>query len=83
MFGKIFPSSSAVSAYIRVQSMGAGFEDVLPEITMLWRLVFIYGGLSIIGIHLVLNQDLARRTRDRLRRQRKRVGEKIMKTIGK
>lgn len=83
MFGKIFPSSSAVSAYIRVQSMGAGFEDVLPEITTLWRLVFIYGGLSIIGIHLVLNQDLARRTRDKLRRQRKRVGEKIMKTIGK
>lgn len=77
MFGKIFPSSSAISAYIRVQSMGASFEEILPEIEALWRLVLIYGGLSVIGIHLVLNHDLARRTLDRLRRQRKKVATKL------
>ncbi len=77
MFGKIFPSSSAIGAYIRVQSMGASFEEVLPEIEALWRLVLIYGCLAVIGIHMVLNRDLACRTLDRLRRQRKKVATKL------
>lgn len=77
IFGKIFPSSSAISAYIRVQSMGASLEEVLSEIKTLWILVFVYGGLSLIGIHLVLNNDLAHRTLDRLRCQRKKVVAKL------
>lgn len=83
MFGKIFPSSSAISAYIRVQSMGASFEEVLTEIRTLWILVFVYGGISVISMHFVLHNDLARRTLQRLRNQRKKVGRKILNTIGK
>ena len=83
MFGKLFPSSSAISAYIRVQSMGASFEEVLTEIRTLWILVFLYGGISVISMHFVLNHDLARRTLQRLRNQRKKVGRKILNTIGK
>ncbi len=54
LFGKIFPSSSAVDAWIRVQSMGASFGDVLPQIKSLWSLVAIYGGLAAIAMHLAL-----------------------------
>ncbi|MEG1622244.1 MAG: ABC transporter permease [Alistipes sp.] len=56
-FGQIFPSSSGVNAFIRVQSMGASFADILPEIRMLWSLVIVYGGLAGLGIHLILKQD--------------------------
>lgn len=57
-FGKIFPSSSGVEAFIRVRSMGASFDEVMPEIRMLWSLVVIYGGLACIGIHMLLKNEL-------------------------
>ena len=53
--GKIFPSSHAVRAFVRVQDMGASFEEILPEIRCLWRLVAVYGGLAFVAMHLVLN----------------------------
>ncbi len=55
-FGQIFPSSHGVNAFIRIRSMGASFEEVLPEIRALWMLVFVYGGLACIGIHRVLRK---------------------------
>lgn len=60
--GKVFPSSHAINAFIRVQDMGASFEDVLPEIRALWRLVIVYGGLAAIAMHLTLSGRL-RKTR--------------------
>ena len=60
--GKIFPSSHAVKAFIRVQDMGASFEDILPEVRALWRLTVIYGGLAVIAMHLTLSGRL-RKTR--------------------
>ena len=52
-FGKIFPSSSGVNAFVRIQTMGASFAEIQPEIRMLWCLAVIYGGLACIGIHLL------------------------------
>lgn len=48
--GKILPSSSAIPAYIRVQSMGATTADVSKEITILWILVVIYGTTAFIAL---------------------------------
>lgn len=57
-FGQIFPSSHGVDAFIRIQSMGASFEEVLPEIRTLWILSIIYGGLACMGIHRVLRREV-------------------------
>ena len=48
--GKLLPSSSAIPAYIRAQSMGATATDVLPELTTLWVLTLIYAVAAYIGI---------------------------------
>lgn len=49
MAGKVVPSSSAVDAWIRVQSMGATLADVTPELTVLWVLVAVYGGSAVVA----------------------------------
>ena len=61
--GKVFPSSSGVDAFIRIQSMGATFQDVLPQIKMLWILALVYGGVACIGIHLLLQDEFRKRDR--------------------
>ena len=60
-FGKIFPSSSGVNAFVRIQTMGASFDEVLPEIRTLWCLTVIYGGLACIGIHVITSSVQKRR----------------------
>lgn len=55
-FGQLLPSSSGVEGFIRIQSMGASFDEVLPEIRMLWRLTLIYGALAAVGIHVRLKE---------------------------
>ncbi len=47
--GKVVPSSSAVDAWIRVQTMGASLTDVAHELTILWVLVAIYGVGAIVA----------------------------------
>lgn len=59
-FGKIFPSSSGVNAFVRIQTMGASFAEVQPEIRMLWSLAVIYGGLACIGIHIHTRREYGR-----------------------
>lgn len=54
--GQLLPSSSGVEGFIRIQSMGASFDEVLPEIRTLWILTLIYGGLATLGIHYRLRQ---------------------------
>lgn len=56
-FGQIFPSSHGVNAFIRVRSMGASLADVMPEIRALCILTLVYGGMALIGIHLVLRRE--------------------------
>ena len=55
-FGQILPSSSGVEGFIRIQSMGASFSDVLHEVRILWILTIVYGGFAAVGIHLRLKQ---------------------------
>lgn len=47
--GKIVPSSSAVEAWIAIQSRGASLSDIAPQLTLLWILVALYAGLAICG----------------------------------
>ena len=60
-FGKVFPSSSGVNAFVRIQTMGASFDEVLPEIRTLWCLAAIYCGLACIGIHVITSSVQKRR----------------------
>jgi len=53
-FGQLFPSSSGIRAFIRVQSMGASMEEILPDLRRLWILTGVYGLLACLGIHSVL-----------------------------
>jgi ABC-2 type transport system permease protein len=47
--GKIVPSSSAVEAWIAVQTMGATLLDIAPKIVLLWVLVAVYGVGAIVA----------------------------------
>ena len=47
LLGKIVPSSSAVEAWIAVQTRGASLADIAPELTILWCLVVLYGLLAL------------------------------------
>jgi ABC-2 type transport system permease protein len=46
--GRLFPSSSAVGGFIRLNSMGASLLDVKTELTTLLILAFVYTILAII-----------------------------------
>ena len=43
----LFPSTFGARAYIRLNTMGASFSDVLPEIRILWIQAFCYFVLTI------------------------------------
>ena len=73
--GKVFPSTHAVSAFIRIQDMGASFEDVLPEIRALWYMVFIYGGTALVAMHITLNDRLRAKLQQKLNVRRRRQKE--------
>jgi len=47
LLGKIVPSSSAVEAWIAVQTRGTSLADIAPELTILWCLVVLYGLLAL------------------------------------
>ena len=46
----LLPSSSAISAYIKVQSMGATIVEISNEILYLWTLTAIYGVIALLSI---------------------------------
>ncbi len=47
--GRVVPSSSAVEAWIAVQSMGATLTDVAPKLTLQWALVVLYGAGAVVA----------------------------------
>ena len=49
MVGKLVPSSSAVEAWIAVQSRGASLDEVAPELATLWILVALYGVGAVVA----------------------------------
>lgn len=82
-FGKVFPSSHAVEAFIRVQDMGAGIDDIMPQIAALWQQVFIYGGVALIAIHFVLNRELTERIKSRVAKMGKAAPKQMLKKLKK
>ena len=50
LIGQLLPSSSAIEAWARVQSMGASLTDVLPEIERLSILVIVYGIVAFYAV---------------------------------
>lgn len=55
--GQLLPSTHGIDGFIRIRSMGASLEEVMPEIRALCILVLIYGGLACLGIHRVLRKE--------------------------
>lgn len=49
IIGRVVPSSSAVEAWIAVQSRGALLVDVVPQLATLWILVAVYGVGAVIA----------------------------------
>ena len=49
LLGKIIPSSSAVDAWIAIQSRGASLSDIAPELIILWVLVAIYAASAVFA----------------------------------
>ena len=49
IIGKVVPSSSAVDAWIAVQSRGATLADVAPRLALLWCLVVVYGVGAVVA----------------------------------
>ena len=47
---KIIPSSSAIDAFIRIQSMGASLTEVLMAYRILWALTIVYFIFAYLGI---------------------------------
>lgn len=63
--GKIFPSSSGVPGFHRLQTMGADLNEVAPEFTLLWILTFVYFVMACVGIRLVMDKpDVRQGLRD-------------------
>ena len=57
LLGKLSPSSSAVAAYIRVQSMGATLREVSSEVLVLWALAVLYTATAMVAIKKVSARD--------------------------
>ena len=49
IIGKAVPSSSAVDAWIAVQSRGATLTDIAPNLTLLWCLTLLYGAGAMVA----------------------------------
>lgn len=54
--GRVFPSSSAVEGFVRMQTMGAGLGEVRTELVTLWILCAIYFALACLGARRVMNR---------------------------
>lgn len=48
--GKLMPSSSAIPGIVRVNQMGASWQDVATQVATLWGLTGIYGALALLGL---------------------------------
>ena len=49
IIGRAVPSSLAVDAWIAVQSKGATLTDIIPDLTLLWCLVVVYGAGAVVA----------------------------------
>ena len=49
IIGRAVPSSSAVDAWIAIQSRGASLSDIAPELIVLWILVALFGVCAVVA----------------------------------
>lgn len=54
---KIFPSTPAVSGFVRMQTMGASFSDVRGEYFHLWILCGIFFVTAIISVYKIVRRN--------------------------
>ena len=57
----IFPSTLGIRGFVKIQTMGASLEDIIPELSALITQTIIYGSLAYIGIRRVLNKKSSKR----------------------
>ena len=68
----LFPSTFAARAYIRLNSMGATLNDVLPELCYMWIQTAAYFGIAclVYGQQIRLSRQHAQERLDYLRKKR-------------
>lgn len=54
---RLFPSSHAVEALLRVRDMGASIRDVAWSIAALWIQVVVYGGIATLSLAKIKGRD--------------------------
>jgi len=68
----VFPSTFAIRAYVRLNSMGATLSDVLTEYQILWIHCFVYFGTACIVYHFQIKRA-RREITERLAEKRDRL----------
>jgi ABC-2 type transport system permease protein len=71
----VFPSTFAVRAFVRLNSMGASLSDVVLEYRILWLHTIVYFGLASIVYHVQTKQSRTNML-DRLAEKKKQLQEK-------
>ena len=56
LLGKIFPSSSGVDGFLRLQTTGASLNEISQQINTLWILAGVYLITACISMRLLLNR---------------------------
>lgn len=55
-FGDLFPSTPGINGFVRMQTMGASFADVMPEYIHLWILCGLFFVTAIFSIRKILKR---------------------------
>lgn len=56
-FGKLIPSTPAVSGFVRMQTMGASLSDVSGEYTHLWLLCALFFVTAIFSVKIIVRRN--------------------------
>ena len=54
---RVFPSTSAIDGFVRINQMGASILDVKRDWTILWILTVVYGLLAVLATHLACRNE--------------------------
>ena len=54
---RVFPSTSAIDGFVRINQMGASILDVKRDWTILWILTVVYGLLAVLATRLACRSE--------------------------
>ena len=54
---RIYPSTSAIDGFVRINQMGASIMEVRRDWTTLWILTIVYGLLAVLATHLASRNE--------------------------